>query len=65
MRTMTTAGDAGTQAGMAAHVYLFTKSMVDRIFLQCRWRMMFVPQQGNIASSPNSASSMPSPARSA
>ena len=30
--TMTTAGDANTQAGMAAHVYLITKSMVDQHF---------------------------------
>ena len=27
LRTMTTAGDADTQAGMAAHVYLITRSM--------------------------------------
>ncbi len=38
IRTMTTAGDAMTQAGMAAHVYAFNADMVGRLFLQCRRR---------------------------
>ena len=38
MRTMTTAGDVNTQAGMAAHVYLANRSMVDELFLQRRRR---------------------------
>ena len=29
IRTITTAGDAGSQAGMAAHVYLATRSMAN------------------------------------
>jgi homogentisate 1,2-dioxygenase len=29
VRTITTAGDAGSQAGMGTHVYLVTRSMVD------------------------------------
>ena len=33
MRTMTTSGDVNTQAGMAAHVYLVTQSMEDRLLL--------------------------------
>ena len=48
MRTMTTAGDADTQAGMAAHVYLITQSMVDQHFYNADGEMLFVPQQGNL-----------------
>jgi homogentisate 1,2-dioxygenase len=47
VQTMTTAGDAGTQAGMAAHVYLIT-SMVDQHFYNADGEMMFVLQQGNL-----------------
>ena len=45
---MTTAGDAGSQAGMAAHVYLITKSMVDQNFYNADGEMMFVAQEGNL-----------------
>ena len=45
---MTTAGDANTQAGMAAHVFLITKSMVDQHFYNADGEMMFVPQQGGL-----------------
>src|SRR5258707_1404966 len=48
VQTMTTAGDANTQAGMAAHVYLVTKSMVDQHFYNADGEMMFVAQQGNL-----------------
>jgi homogentisate 1,2-dioxygenase len=48
VRTITTAGDAGTMSGMAAHVYLVTKSMVDEYFYNADAEMMFVPQLGNI-----------------
>ena len=48
VQTMTTAGDAGTQAGMAAHVYLITKSMVDQSFYNSDGEMMFVLQQGGL-----------------
>src|SRR6195952_243508 len=48
VQTMTTAGDANTQAGMAAHVYLITKSMVDQHFYNADGEMMFVLQQGNL-----------------
>src|ERR1039457_4790062 len=48
MQTMTTAGDASTQAGMAAHVYLITQSMVDQHFYNADGEMMFVPQQGGL-----------------
>ncbi len=46
IRTITTAGDAGTQSGMAAHVYLATRSMEDEFFYNADGEMLFVPQQG-------------------
>jgi homogentisate 1,2-dioxygenase len=46
VRTITTAGDAGTQAGMAAHVYLITQSMQDEYFYNADGEMLFVPQYG-------------------
>jgi homogentisate 1,2-dioxygenase len=46
VRTMTTAGDASAQAGMAAHIYLITRSMGDEAFVNCDGEMLFVPQQG-------------------
>src|SRR5690349_9835069 len=48
VRTITTAGDAGTQAGMGAHVYLITKSMVDEYFYNADGELLFVPQQGDL-----------------
>ena len=48
MRTLTTAGDAGAQAGMGAHVYLITRSMADEYFYNCDGEMLFVPQQGSL-----------------
>src|SRR5215471_8126322 len=47
-RTITTAGDAGTQAGMGAHVYLITRSMQDEYFYNADGEMLFVPQQGEL-----------------
>ncbi len=46
IRTMTTAGDAGAQGGMGAHVYLATASMVDSYLVNADAEMLFVPQQG-------------------
>ncbi|HWW47261.1 MAG TPA: homogentisate 1,2-dioxygenase [Xanthobacteraceae bacterium] len=46
VQTMTTAGDAGTQSGMAAHVYLITASMVDQHFYNADGELLFVPQTG-------------------
>jgi homogentisate 1,2-dioxygenase len=43
---MTTAGDAGSHAGMGAHVYLVTRSMVDEYFYDADGELLFVPQQG-------------------
>ena len=45
---ITTAGDAGTQAGMGAHVYLVTRSMQDEYFYNADGEMLFVPQQGSL-----------------
>ena len=48
MHTMTTAGDAGSQAGMGVHVYLATRSMVDEYFYNADGEMLVVPQQGSL-----------------
>ncbi len=48
VRTITTAGDAATQSGMAAHIYLITQSMVDEYFYNADGEMLFVPQQGRL-----------------
>ncbi len=48
MHTMTTAGDVNTQAGMAAHIYLATKSMENEVFFNADGEMMVVPQQGSL-----------------
>ena len=64
MHTITTAGDAGSQAGLGAHVYLITRSMQDEYFYNADGEMLVVPQQGACASGPSSASSTWSRARS-
>jgi homogentisate 1,2-dioxygenase len=48
VRTITTAGDAGTQAGMGAHIYFVTRSMEDEYFYNADGEMLFVPQQGEL-----------------
>ena len=48
MRTITTAGDAAAQAGMAAHVYLATRSMRDEYFYDADGELQIVPQQGGL-----------------
>jgi homogentisate 1,2-dioxygenase len=48
VRTMTTAGDAGSSAGMGAHVYLATRSMQDEYFYNADGEMLFVPEQGKL-----------------
>ena len=48
MHTVTTAGDAGTQTGMAAHVYIATRSMTDEVFWNADGEMLVVPQQGRL-----------------
>jgi homogentisate 1,2-dioxygenase len=46
--TMTMAGDAGTQAGMGAHLYFATRSMRDEYFYNADGEMLIVPQQGSL-----------------
>ncbi len=48
IRTMTTAGDVFGQVGMAAHIYLANRSMVDDHFFNADGEMMIVPQEGGI-----------------
>jgi homogentisate 1,2-dioxygenase len=48
VRTLTTAGDAGSTAGMGAHVYLITRSMQDEYFYNADGEMLFVPQEGDL-----------------
>ena len=48
IRTITTAGDAASHAGMASHIYLATESMDDQYFFDADGELMFVPQQGGI-----------------
>ncbi len=48
MRTVTTAGDANTQTGMAAHVYTVTASMEDAYFYSADGEMLVLPQEGRL-----------------
>lgn len=48
IRTITTAGDAGAMAGMAAHIYCATRSMEDEFFYNADGELLIVPQQGRI-----------------
>ena len=48
VRTMTTAGDAGAQAGLGAHLYFATRSMQDEYFYNADAEMLVVPQQGRL-----------------
>ncbi len=48
MHTITTAGDAAAAAGMAAHVYLATRSMEDEYFYNADGEMLIAPEQGGL-----------------
>jgi homogentisate 1,2-dioxygenase len=48
MQTVTTAGDAAAQSGMAAHVYCATRSMVNEYFYDADGALLIVPQQGRL-----------------
>ena len=48
IRTMTTAGDAPTQTGMAAHAYAFNADMVDDYFFNADGELLIVPESGSI-----------------
>ena len=46
MHTITTAGDARSQAGMGAHIYLATRSMTDEYFYNADGELLVLPQDG-------------------
>ncbi|MFM8536357.1 MAG: homogentisate 1,2-dioxygenase [Acidimicrobiia bacterium] len=48
MRTITTAGDARSQAGMGAHVYLATRGMQDEYFYNADGELLILPQEGSL-----------------
>jgi homogentisate 1,2-dioxygenase len=48
MRTITTAGDALTQVGMAAHIYFVNAPMVDDYFYNADGELMIVPETGRL-----------------
>jgi homogentisate 1,2-dioxygenase len=48
VNTITTAGDVHTQTGMAAHVYLITRSMIDQHLYNADGEMLFVLQHGDL-----------------
>jgi homogentisate 1,2-dioxygenase len=48
MRTMVTAGDVNTQAGMASHMYLVNASMEDEYFFSADGELLVVPQEGRL-----------------
>ncbi len=48
MRTITTAGDAGSQSGMGAHIYLATRSMQDEYFYNADGEVLIVPEAGRL-----------------
>jgi len=48
MCTITTAGDAGAMAGMAAHIYCATRSMERETFYNADGELLIVPQQGEL-----------------
>jgi homogentisate 1,2-dioxygenase len=64
IRTITTAGNAGTQAGMGAHVYLITRSMEDEYFYNADGEMLLCRNRASCASQPSSGLSRSSRARS-
>jgi homogentisate 1,2-dioxygenase len=48
IHTMTTGGDAGSQAGLSASIYLANASMVDEAFYNADGEMLVVLQQGSL-----------------
>ncbi len=48
MRTVATNGDAHTQVGMAAHIYMASESMVGTHFSNADGEMLVVPQAGRL-----------------
>ena len=48
LRTITTAGDCDTQAGMAAHLALVTRSMENEYFFNADCEYLVVAQEGRL-----------------
>ncbi len=48
VRTMTTAGDAAAQSGMAAHIYAVTESMTNEVLANADGEMLFALEQGSL-----------------
>jgi homogentisate 1,2-dioxygenase len=48
MHTLAANGDAEAQCGLAAHVYLASKSMARRAFVNADGELLIVPQQGRL-----------------
>jgi homogentisate 1,2-dioxygenase len=48
LRTITTAGDVHTQAGMAAHIYLANAPMADTYFYNADGELLIVPDTGRL-----------------
>ncbi len=48
LRTIATNGDAPTQVGMAAHIYMATQSMTDSYFYDADGELLIVPQDGQL-----------------
>ncbi|MBX2832955.1 MAG: homogentisate 1,2-dioxygenase [Rhodospirillales bacterium] len=48
MRTITTAGDALSQTGMASHVYVCNADMVDDYFFNADGELLIVPETGTL-----------------
>jgi homogentisate 1,2-dioxygenase len=46
--TMAGNGDVRTRAGMAAHIYAASASMVDRYFVDADGELLFVPEHGSV-----------------
>jgi homogentisate 1,2-dioxygenase len=65
LRTVTTAGDAEAQSGMASHLLLANRSMKDEYFANADGELLIVPQQGGCRSSPSSERSKSAPVKSA
>ena len=48
IRTLVANGDADSQTGMAAHIYLANRSMAQRALVNADGEMLLIPQQGRI-----------------
>ena len=48
IRTMTTAGDADIQSGMAVHIFVVTAAMTDSYLANADGEMLILPQQGRL-----------------